>query len=297
MKHTRNSKVSTPPLQLIRGKRLIAFFLSVLMLLTVLPTTVYAGSVGSISTDKSVGEDVMQNASTTYENVDSGSAGTDVYLTVDNGTIVVGVPTVVILSGNPDENGKYKGDYSVYAEGDMSGDQVLNIYPETDTVTMMQSGKENKSASVSQMKTEFLSEDIVDGMTVTGDISAEGLTAGSWNGNFNFVISMISRAVYYSSLERAVVDANNLTTENADVKRENVENAVAALYIQDSTAYIRMMNDESNVQSMTVSQNAVIDLNDYTVTFAEGQYLTYNKNLSVLDGVINAVDSNYIILG
>ena len=260
-------------------------------------TPVFAGSIGSVANDKAIGSDPLQNAVTTYGSADiaDGGSSTDVYLTVDNSQLIVGVPTTVILNGEPDENGKYEGDYSIYAKGDIAGDQTLNIYPETDTVVMKQKGKLNKEAEIKQNLISFVSADIVDGMTTTGTISAESLSAGSWNGNFNFVISMIDKAVYYSSIELAVADANNLTTENADVKRENASDAVAAMYIQNETAYVRMMNNEDNVQSMTAEQDTIIDLNDYTVTFAQGQYFTANDDLSIYDGIINTSNSNYVI--
>lgn len=289
MKHTNISKIST--ILYSKRKKLTAIVLSVIMILTALPMTVFAASVGSSADDKSVGADVMQDAYTEYNEFGEGSANTKAYLTVDDGSVVVGVPTSIILNGSADAQGEYKGDYSVYAKGDIAGNKTLNIYPETDIVSMTQTGKIAKEATISQLKTSFSSEDIVDGMTITGDISAEGLTAGSWNGEFNFIINMFERAVYYSSLERAVADANNLTTENADVKRENASEAVAAMYVQDSTAYVKMMNDEDNVQSITAEQDTIIDLNNHTLNFSNGAGLLANNDLSIKNGIINTTNA------
>lgn len=271
------------------ARRGLSILLSAVILCSATP--VFAGSIGSVANDKAIGSDPLQNAVTTYGSVDMGGGGnsTDVYLTVDNSQLIVGVPTTVILNGEPNENGKYEGDYSIYAKGDIAGDQTLNIYPETDTVVMRQKGKLNKEAEIKQDLISFVSADIVDGMTTTGTISAESLSAGSWNGNFNFVISMIDKAVYYSSIELAVADANNLTTENADVKREDVANAEAALYVNEDSqsVRIRLLKDANDVDTLSLTKDASFDLNGNTLTVRPNiNGVTSSKSLDIFDGTI-----------
>lgn len=67
-------------------KKFISVAMTVLTIISVANVTALAASTGSLSSDPSVGEDVVQNAKTTYENVGLGTSYTDVFLTVDNKT-------------------------------------------------------------------------------------------------------------------------------------------------------------------------------------------------------------------
>lgn len=171
-------------------KKLLAIILSLATLSC--SSTAFASSVGSVTNDPSIGEDTVQGAYTEYENVGTGNTQTDVYLTVDNSNIRVGVPTVIILDGTPNENGEYIGNYSVRTEGDMSGDSTLIVQPKSDTVTVSQTGKNDMSATINQMQTAFTAEEVAAGATTTGTATAIGLTAGSWNGTGSFEIGINS---------------------------------------------------------------------------------------------------------
>lgn len=158
-------------------------------------TPVMAASVGSDASDKSVGEDTAQNSRTTYDEVGIGSSKTNVYLTVDSSDVLVGVPVEVILSGTPNEKGEYIGDYSVVVKGDFPGDETISVVPE-DHVTLKQEGKDGINASISQDKLAFSCSDVANGNnTSDGRITATGLTAGSWDGEFTFIISMIKNII------------------------------------------------------------------------------------------------------
>lgn len=171
-----------------KTNKIIAFALSVLMLLSSSPAM--ASSIGSVSGDKTIGEDTAQGASTAYSNVGVGSSKTNVYLTIDDSNVLVGVPTEIIISGTPTDTGEYIGEYSVSAFGDISGDEFVNIVPE-ENATLKQPGKKDVEASVSQQKTSFSYNDIItNNNSSIGQVTAEGLTAGSWNGEFLFKISI-----------------------------------------------------------------------------------------------------------
>lgn len=171
-------------------KKLLAIILSLATLSC--SSTAFASSVGSVTNDPSIGEDTVQGAYTEYENVGTGNTQTDVYLTVDNSNIRVGVPTVIILDGTPNENGEYIGNYSVRTEGDMSGDSTLIVQPKSDTVTVSQTGKNDMSATINQMQTAFTAEEVAAGATTTGTATAIGLTAGTWSGSATFEIGINS---------------------------------------------------------------------------------------------------------
>lgn len=171
-----------------KTNKIIAFALSVLMLLSSSPAM--ASSIGSVSGDKTIGEDTAQGASTAYSNVGVGSSKTNVYLTIDDSNVLVGVPTEIIISGTPTDTGEYIGEYSVSAFGDISGDEFVNIVPE-ENATLKQPGKKDVEASVSQQKTSFSYNDIItNNNSSIGQVTAEGLTAGSWNGEVLFKISI-----------------------------------------------------------------------------------------------------------
>lgn len=178
----------------------------------------------------------------------------------------------------------------------MSGDKVVTIEPESANVTLKQKGKNDKSASISQEQTEFSTDDFKNKTRTNGAVTADSLTAGSWNGTFNFNISYQQvQYSYYSSIELAANDANNMTTANADVSEDNFDDAVAALLVKDNKASIKMLKDESNVDNVTLSQDTSINLGTHTVTFAEGKYLTANNNLLIDNGKISTTNSEYAV--
>ena len=162
------------------------------MLTATLPITALAqSSVGSTSLETNIGEDVIQGQHTQYDEVEVNETQTQVYLTVEDSDLIVSLPTTVILSGIPDEQGKYIGKYSVGVAGDMSGDKIVNIEPESPTVEIKQNGKDNKTATVEQVQTSFTTDDFKNNTKTTGTVTGDKLTAGSWNGSFNFEITTV----------------------------------------------------------------------------------------------------------
>lgn len=161
--------------------------------------TAFAASVGSDLSDTSVGYDAEQGVSTEYS---TDKSKTDVYMTVDGSGVIVGVPTSVILNGSVDTNGKNIGKYSVYVQGDIPGDMCVTVKPETEQTVMHQTGKSNKDAVIAQPKMLFDSNEIMDGISAEGTVNADNLSAGSWDSDFNFLISM-NRSV--SAIADAVV--------------------------------------------------------------------------------------------
>lgn len=224
-------------------------------------------------------------------------ASTDVYLDVEDGDIVVSVPTTIILSGVSDAQGKHKGSYSVKADGDIAGDELLVVEPKNDTVVLNQTGKDSVTATIEQEQTLFSPDDLASGTVTEGSVTAEGLTAGSWRADGAFLIYTTSRYVYYSSIELAASDASNLTTENADIKKEDVDNAEAALYISGDTAYVKLLKSADDVAAFTFSEDTVFDMSSNTIGFTKGAYLTYEKDFTIRNGSINVSDSNYAVRG
>ena len=65
---------------------------------------------------------------------------------------------------------------------------------------MHTNGKDDVTATVTQTKTKFEASEITgDGTTTTGSVAAPGLTAGSWNGSFNFNVEMKTKSGLYKA--------------------------------------------------------------------------------------------------
>lgn len=283
----------------MKKKKIISLCMAAIMAVSIVPMTAFAASsVGSTSTDTTVGEDTAQGAKTQYSEMGISDTQTQVYLTVEDKDLIASLPTTIIVSGTPTTEGKYVGEYSVGVSGDMSGDKVVTIEPESANVALKQKGNNDKMASISQQQTVFNSDDFKNKTRTNGTVTADSLTAGSWNGKFNFNIRCQQvQYNYYSSIELAANDANNMTTANADVSKDDINKAVAALVISNNKATIKMLNDESNVDNITLTQDTSINLNTHTVTFAEGKYLTFEKNLTINDGILNGTNTHYVVLG
>ena len=197
-------------------KRLLLLLVTLMICIGIFPLNIFAASAGSISSDMEAGADTAQNKSTVYAEVPAGDIATEVYLTVDDSDLVVSVPTTIVLSGNPNNNGEYIGNYSVSVNGDMSGSNIVSIEPENRTVALKQNGSKDSSVTLTQEQTEFDSNDFSNNKTVHGCAIAKGLTAGKWNGSTNFIISMNSRTV---PADYAVLYEYDLSaTDNDDVK-------------------------------------------------------------------------------
>ena len=277
------------------NKKLISLCLAAIMTASAVPTSVLAASIGSSSTDASIGEDVVQSAQTKYSEFSEGVVDTEVYLTVNDKDIIVGVPTEVIVSGTPNDRGSYVGEYAVSVKGDIAGNELICVTPDNETVTLQQRGKSNKTANILQEQIMFDCNEIANGTTTNGIITAEGLTAGSWHSNFNFNVSIVKINRYYSSIELAAQDINNNTinSETSVADMPTAEGAACGVYKNSSTGTYRIevYKDLSNVQAITLNENTEIDLNDHSITFVNGSGINFEKSLTVTDGEINTTDS------
>ena len=82
--------------------------------------------------------------------------------------------------------------YTVNVKGSLPGEDVINVVPDT-SFSMKQAGKTDVTASVDQTKTSFtsaeLAADTENGVTETGTVAAPDISAGRWDGTFNFNVS------------------------------------------------------------------------------------------------------------
>ena len=166
----------------MKSKKIISIILSVLTLISATPISVFAqSSIGSTSSNVSIGEDIEQKVKTKYENIKEGTAQTEVYLTIEDSDLIVSVPTTIILSGTPDTEGNYIGKYSVGVSGNLSGNKLVQVKPTDTSVELHQNGKLSKNAIIAQERTRFDNNDLTNNIKTTGQVTANALTAGSWN--------------------------------------------------------------------------------------------------------------------
>lgn len=107
-------------------------------------------------------------------------------------TFTVTIPKTIALDGSTKT-----ADYDVNVKGDIASDKQVKVAPDT-TFKMVDQSKAAKKktdvdASVTQAETTWSSTEVnvaQTGTTKTGNISATGLTSGSWKGTFNFSIAM-----------------------------------------------------------------------------------------------------------
>lgn len=121
-------------------------------------------------------------------NIENDSAKTNVSLNIADTEILVSLPKTVIVSGTRDsQDSLYKGYYGVKVEGDYAGNEMVSVVPDT-TVELSQSGKAPIDADITQTKTQWTYDE--SGEIAKGEISTNELSAGSWNGTFNFNVSL-----------------------------------------------------------------------------------------------------------
>lgn len=286
-------------------KKIIAIGLSVLTFsscaIPVMAATSYKDSTASVIEDINgtdiQGNDTVQKEETQYSEYSEDTASTtDVYVT-QKSTFSVVAPVIAVLNGKAGEQNT--GDIRYKVSGNIASDEIIAVEPDA-TFNLSQAGKDDILCTVDAKDTitDFTYANGVRPNTfLTRDytITANNMTAGSWHGSYSTNISLIPHYRYYTSFENAISDLNSGKYDNADLYTAEPENALCALYFGETTNEIVMFKNAENIDSVTVEKNLRLDLRGNTITFANGKYLTYNSNLRVENGTINAVDSNYII--
>lgn len=221
-------------------KRTLAVVMATATLMTASTAFAYTNSTGSTQGDIGIlddaeydvtGSDTTQNKASEYTTVTYASStvtsAVDVYATIAegedvydptnaaadangfvDGSIVVGLPTVLIMSGTPDANGYYTAVGKGKVKGNIAGTTIINVTPEA-SFAMSQIGKSDITATVTQTYTQF----VVPTSSVTGanvnknvtpafnddatfviTVKTNQATAGSWHGSFNETISLTTAA-------------------------------------------------------------------------------------------------------
>lgn len=219
-------------------------------------------------------------AAPVIQEIGEGNAKTDVYLNIDDTNIIAGVPTTIIVDGKANENVENIGEYSVSAHGDIAGNKELTIAPESNEITLTQKGKADVTASITQDQTVFSSEDLANGASSNGKVSAT-LTAGSWKGSTNFVISMNTLLMPgYTTLYEYDLSATTDDDVKAYYMVPNKNTSAVEVETEPVTGNMNMLSTISNlVKPMTAyaADNTVIEHNGI-------RYELSDKDVLVISG-------------
>jgi hypothetical protein len=116
------------------------------------------------------------------------SGSTTVKATVES-EAVIWLPTNITISGTPDENNQYTGEGAVIIEGDIAGNEIITVTPES-SISLKQSGKDDITAQVTQEKTTFTYDDLQNSNSAVTSISTDTLSAGEWNSVLHYNVTL-----------------------------------------------------------------------------------------------------------
>lgn len=186
----------------MKNKKFITYLLLGTTLLSAIPAVAYKDSVGSFTT-----ENIESNA----------TSNTTVYAEIGSEFKVI-IPKHIILDGT-----EKKGEYLVTVEGDIAGLEYVSVVPDKN-ITLSSANLASVVAPITQDKTAWFYDEILPETKVIGNglIDAKDITAGSWNGNFNFNISL-NEEVYAVGLMACYEEDEVPIGTNIDSEKINVE--------------------------------------------------------------------------
>ena len=129
------------------------------------------------------------------DKIDSTATGDKIlYAKWEPERFTITIPKRITLSGETKS-----GTYTVTCTGNIKDYRYVSVIPDS-SFTITQKGKESITATTVQQITKFRAEDYTGsleadetemGTDIEGTIHTPDLTAGSWNGSFNFKITLI----------------------------------------------------------------------------------------------------------
>ena len=250
--------------------KLLSLTLSFMLLFTSIPVnanTQYSDSTHEvINVDTPVTEDSNSNC--------------DVYAELGS-EFKVTIPKKIVLDG-----ALKKGTYQVTVEGDIAGLEIIKVVPDS-AVTLSSKDKADVIANITQDKIKWYYNEILEESKVLGNglIEADGITAGSWNGTFNFninlsetsALTLSSEMIAMSSSDSMQVDAfyegekvNEFVTWESDNENITVTNGLvetsalaqpgdsATITVTAKNPNVALMSNQKSVPELTASFEVMI---------------------------------------
>ncbi len=164
-------------------RKIISLVLIATMLLSITIPPVFAESTNENSTETEDNTQGKTAENITLDNPENVMQEVQVYETRAS-AYSVQIPKVITLNGATNQGG-----YTIVVSGDIADNEVITVAPTDYTFAMKSStgGKADVAATITQDKTKWLYDEF--STQANGIITAEGITAGQWNGSFNFTIS------------------------------------------------------------------------------------------------------------
>lgn len=205
-----------------------------------------------------------------YDSVISDSnSSCDVYVEIGSNFRIT-IPKEIVLDGTTKE-----GSYLVCVEGDIAGMEVVKVVPE-DTVKLYSTDKAEVIGNISQDKTKWFCDEILDDNIVIGKgtIEADAITAGSWNGSFNFNISINEVSPLMLSTNIVTLGTTSSTQVNAYYIKEDVSNLVTwTSDNEDITVSNGLIQTSENVKAGDTATITITTTESSVMPMANGEEL------------------------
>lgn len=185
----------------------------------------------------------------------------------------VKIPKSISLDGTKGDS-QGKASYKVSVLGDLTGEQVINVVPDS-SFNLIQVSKDSITTTVTQNKTSFNYRDTKNNKIATSDglIEAGALTAGTWSGTFNFNVNAATREVGNSisvvakdkSGKVLQASANTIIGDEKDVLLDKLDESGLANK-EDIKALIEVeSNDFDGLASTTFDVSGIANVGEKVV--------------------------------
>ena len=151
----------------------------------------------------------------------------------------VTIPKKVTLDGSTKS-----GTYQVSVEGDIAGKETIKVIPDS-AVTLSSKDKADVIGTIAQDKTKWTYNEILSDNKVlgNGEIDANGITAGAWNGTFNFNINLTENFINVIAKNESGEDLNASSNLIEGEQRENLLNGLVESGLVESAEEVDALID------------------------------------------------------
>lgn len=149
------------------------------------------GAFGTTGVLAATTKQVTQQDTINGNNTSDNNFQEDVTVKVTQGSeFQVIIPKEIVLDAQQN-SGEYASDYTVVVSGNIAANETITVIPAS-TVELSQGSKTPLTASISQQDQDTTWDEIDGGKVnnLSGNISVSNVTAGNWEGQFNFDIAL-----------------------------------------------------------------------------------------------------------